>query len=141
MLDNFSERARQIVFAAGFTAGERGTNMIDTDDFLVGLVLEDQGMLENTIFSMFFEGQGSSVNRAEFYIPFFSPKVAEDVLAYLKEHLPQSLPVALTTEVPYHLPSNAYSTQRKPFRPGFNTARSNLCISWRPSLQKRRAEA
>src|SRR5258705_1892591 len=100
MLDNFSERARQIVFAARFKAGERGANMIDTDDFLVGLVLEDQGMLEKTILPTIFEGQGTSVNRPQFHIPFFSSKVAEDLLANLKKHLPQSLPVALTTEMP-----------------------------------------
>jgi ATP-dependent Clp protease ATP-binding subunit ClpC len=100
MLDNFSERARQIVFAARFTAGERGANMIDADDFLVGLVLEDQGMLEKTILPTIFEGQGTSVNRAQFHIPFFSSKVAKDLLANLKKHLPQSLPVALTTELP-----------------------------------------
>src|SRR5580765_2601233 len=100
MLDNFSMRARQIVFAARFKAGERGANMIDTADFLVGLVLEDQGMLEKTIFSTIFEGQGTSVNRAQPHVPFFSSKVAEDLLADLNKNLPQSRPVALTTEVP-----------------------------------------
>jgi hypothetical protein len=46
MFDNFSTRVRQVMFAPRFKAGERGANMIDTDDFLVGLVLEDQGMVE-----------------------------------------------------------------------------------------------
>jgi ATP-dependent Clp protease ATP-binding subunit ClpA len=100
MLDNFSKRARQIIFAARFKAGERGANIIDIDDFLVGLILEDQGMLEKTIFSRIFEGQGVSVNQAQFHVPFFSSKVAEDLLANLKKNLPWSRPVALTTEVP-----------------------------------------
>jgi hypothetical protein len=100
MFDNFSTRARQIVFAARFKAGERGANMIDTDDFLVGLVLEDQGMLEKNICSRFFEGQGTSVNRAQSHIPFFSSKVAEDLLANLRKTLPQSRPIALSTELP-----------------------------------------
>jgi ATP-dependent Clp protease ATP-binding subunit ClpC len=100
MLDNFSERARQIVFAARFKAGERGANMIDTDDLLVGLVLEDQGTLEKTILPTIFEGQGTPVNRSQFHIPFFSSKAAEDLLANLKKLLPQSRPVALTTELP-----------------------------------------
>lgn len=93
-------RARQIVFAARFKAGERGASMIDTDDFLVGLALEDQGMLEKEIFSSIFEGQGTPVNKAPPHIPFFSSKVAEDLLANLGKNLPQSQPVALTTEVP-----------------------------------------
>jgi hypothetical protein len=56
MFDDFSSRSKQIVFAARFKAGERGASMIDTDDFLVGLVLEDQGMLEKEFFSLIFEG-------------------------------------------------------------------------------------
>jgi ATP-dependent Clp protease ATP-binding subunit ClpA len=100
MFDNFSTRARQIVFAARFKAGERGANMIDTDDFLVGLVLEDQGMVEKNICSPFFEGQGTSVKRVQSHIPCFSSKVAEDLLANLRKNLPQSRPIALSTELP-----------------------------------------
>jgi ATP-dependent Clp protease ATP-binding subunit ClpA len=100
MIDNFSERARQIVFAARFKAGERGAKMIDTDDFLVGLILEDQGLLEKTVFSMILEGQGTPVNKAPSHSPFLSPKVAQDLLANLEKELPQSEPVPLTTEVP-----------------------------------------
>jgi len=100
MLDDFSPRSRQILFAARFKVGERGASMIDTDDFLVGLVLEDQGMLEKEIFSSIFEGQGTPLNKAQSHIPFFSAKVAEDLLANLKKNLPQSRPIALTTEVP-----------------------------------------
>jgi ATP-dependent Clp protease ATP-binding subunit ClpA len=104
MLDNFSERARQIVFAARFKAGERGAKMIDTHHFLVGLILEDQGMLEKNVFSMIFEGQGTPVNRVPSHTPFFSPKVAQDLLANLEKELPQLEPVPLTTEVPVSPP-------------------------------------
>jgi ATP-dependent Clp protease ATP-binding subunit ClpA len=100
MLDNLSMRSRQIVFAARFKAGERGASTIDADDFLVGLVLEDQGTLEKDIFGTIFEGQGTSVNRAQFHIPFFSQKVAEDLLTDLKKYLQPSPPVALTQEIP-----------------------------------------
>jgi ATP-dependent Clp protease ATP-binding subunit ClpC len=100
MLDNFSERARQMVFAARFKAGERGANMIETDDLLVGLVLEDQGILEKTVFSMFFEGQGMPANTAPPHIPFLSATVAQDLLAKLEKGLLRSQPIALTTEVP-----------------------------------------
>jgi hypothetical protein len=100
MLDKFSTRARQIVFAARLKAGERGASTIDTDDLLVGFVLEDQGILEKTVFSTMFEGQAIPVNRAQPPIPFLSKIVAEDLLANLGKDRPQSQPIALTTEVP-----------------------------------------
>jgi ATP-dependent Clp protease ATP-binding subunit ClpA len=100
MFDDFSSRSKQIVFAARFKAGERGASMIDTDDFLVGLVLEDQGMLEKEFFSSIFEGQGTPVSKTQSHIPYFSEKVAEGLLVNLKKNLPRSRPVALNTEVP-----------------------------------------
>jgi ATP-dependent Clp protease ATP-binding subunit ClpA len=103
MFDNFSKRARQIVFAARFKAGERGANTIDTDDLLVGLVLEDQGILEKTVFSTMFEGQDIPVNRSQSHIPFLSVTVAQDLLANLEKDLLQSQPIALTTEMPLSL--------------------------------------
>jgi len=139
MFDDFSSRSKQIVFAARLKAGERGASMIDTDDFLVGLVLEDQGMLEKEFFSSIFEGQGTPVNKAQSHIPFFSEKVAEGLLVNLKKTFHGRDPLLLTQKCPYQLPSNAYSIQRKPFRLSFNTAKSNLCICWQPSLQKRPA--
>jgi hypothetical protein len=45
MFGVFSMRARQIVLGARLKALERASNIIDVDDFLVGLVLEDQGLL------------------------------------------------------------------------------------------------
>ena len=50
MFDDFSTRARQLVFAARFKAGERGAAVVDTDDLLLGLVLEDQGLLLKSLF-------------------------------------------------------------------------------------------
>lgn len=100
MIDDFSTRARQITFAARFKAGERGAKMIDTDDFLVSLVLEDQGLLVKSVFSKLFEGQGRIANMVEFHRPFFSSETAQDLLVSLEKDLPQSQSVALTAEVP-----------------------------------------
>jgi hypothetical protein len=50
VFDAFSVRARQIVFAARFKAGERGATSIGVEDLLLGLVLEDQGMLGEFLF-------------------------------------------------------------------------------------------
>jgi ATP-dependent Clp protease ATP-binding subunit ClpA len=99
MFDNFSMRARQVVFAARFKAGERGAAAIGVDDFINALILEDQGMLES-IFSKMYEGQGTLVNRGQPPVPFFSSKIAQDLLSNLDKNLPQSSPVPLTTEMP-----------------------------------------
>src|SRR6266704_408732 len=100
MIDNFPTRARQITFAARFKAGERGARMIDVDDFLVALVLEDQGLLVQSVFSKILEGQGTFVNMVQSHTPFFSSETVKDLLVDLETHLPQSQPVAFTTEVP-----------------------------------------
>lgn len=56
MLDSFSLRSKQIIFAARIKAGERGANTIEIDDLLVGLVLEDQRMLEKGLYPNLPEG-------------------------------------------------------------------------------------
>jgi hypothetical protein len=60
MIDNFSTRARQITFAARFKAGERGAKMIDIDDFLVSMVLEDQGLLVKSVSRRFLRDKALS---------------------------------------------------------------------------------
>jgi ATP-dependent Clp protease ATP-binding subunit ClpA len=98
MFDNFSTRARQLVFAARFKAGERGAAVIDTDDLLVGLVLEDQGLLVKALFPDVEEN--AFVRNSQPHVPFFSHKFAEDLLTELKKSLPRSEPVPETTEIP-----------------------------------------
>jgi len=93
MLDNFSTRARQLVFAARFKAGERGAAVVDTDDLLVGLVLEDQGLLVKALFPDVEEN--AFVRNSQPHVPFFSHKFAEDLLTELKKSLPRSEPVPL----------------------------------------------
>ena len=100
MLDAFSLRSRQIVFAARFKAGERGASMIDIDDLLVGLVLEDQGMLEKGLFSKLHEGAGHFVNQAPLHTSFFCPEMANNFLAKIEGILPRSQSVDLSTEIP-----------------------------------------
>ena len=72
MIDDFSMRAKQIVFAARFSAGERGANVINVEDFLLGLVLEDQGMLEKNLFSKLDDGDGTFLSMAPSHLPFHS---------------------------------------------------------------------
>ena len=58
MFENFSQRPKLVIFAARAKAGERGANMIEIDDFIVSLVLEDQG-LEKGQFSEVFWNRGA----------------------------------------------------------------------------------
>ena len=98
MFDNFSTRARLLVFAARFKAGERGAAVVDTDDFLVGLALEDQGLLLKSLFPDVEEN--AFVGKGQPHDPFFSHKIAEDLLTKLEKSLPRSQPVPQTTEIP-----------------------------------------
>ena len=98
MFDNFSTRARQLVFAARVKAGERGAAVVDTDDFLVGLVLEDQGLLLKGLFPDVEEN--AFVEKGQPHLPFFSQELAEDLLTKLKKILPRSQAVPETTEMP-----------------------------------------
>ena len=96
MFDVFSERAKQIVFAARLKAGERDSNIVDVDDFLVGLVLEDQGLLTDMLSKLHGEPV-TFVRSAESHVPFFPPKTAQDLLSSLEKLLPPPKPVVPTT--------------------------------------------
>src|ERR1700687_1284289 len=100
MLDAFSMRARQIVFAARFNAGERGANSIDVEDFFLGLILEDQGMLEENLLSKLHDGRGTPLNKAPSHVAFFPQDVAKDMVAKINALLPQMTPVSLSAEIP-----------------------------------------
>lgn len=100
MIDAFSTRAKQIVFAARFKAGARGASLIEVEDFLVELVLEDQGMLGQTVFSKLHDGRGTLLNNSPSHIPFFPEEVAKHLVIRIDELLPQIKPVGLSIEIP-----------------------------------------
>ena len=72
----------------------------EIDDLLVGLVLEDQGMLEGGLVGKLHEGTVHLVSQAPLHIPFFSKEMANDLLAKIEGILPRSEPVGLSTEIP-----------------------------------------
>jgi ATP-dependent Clp protease ATP-binding subunit ClpA len=81
-------------------AGERGANLIEIEDFLYGLVLEDQGMLGENVFSKLHDGLGTVRNKAPSHFQFFSQEVAKTLVTRIETLLPQSKPVDLSTEIP-----------------------------------------
>ena len=99
MIDAFSMRAKQIVFAARFSAGERGANVINVEDFLLGLVLEDQGMLEKHLFSKLDDGHGTFLSMAPSHLPFFSQEEAKNLVT-IEALQAQSKPIGLSAEIP-----------------------------------------
>jgi hypothetical protein len=72
MIDDFSMRARQLLFAARLRAGERGTNQIEVEDILLGLILEHQGMLAERLWSKRNEGSANPITQAPSHIPLLS---------------------------------------------------------------------
>jgi ATP-dependent Clp protease ATP-binding subunit ClpC len=98
MFDAFSERARQIVFAARFKAGERGANLIDVEDFLIGLVLEYQGMLEENLLPKLYDG--IPLNKPPSNTPFFSQEEARNLVTRIAALQTQGKPIGLSTEIP-----------------------------------------
>ena len=99
-LNAFSISAMQTLFAARFKAGQRGANVIDVGDLLFGIVLEDQGMMENLLSNM--HGAQDSVHVLHFpsHSPFFPPATASDILTRIESLLPPSEPYTHTVEVP-----------------------------------------
>jgi ATP-dependent Clp protease ATP-binding subunit ClpA len=96
MFDVFSARARQIISAARFKAGERGANTIDVNDFLVGLILGDQCLLTNVMSKLLGEPVAFAES-AESHILFIPPKTAQNLPASMEKLLPLSNPVAPAT--------------------------------------------
>jgi ATP-dependent Clp protease ATP-binding subunit ClpC len=99
MFESFSERARRVVFAARVKAGERGGESIDTHDLLVGLILEDQGMIETAVLPKARLGTATFAHRGSPHTPFFSSAQAQELLGSLEKLLPQSQPFATTVEI------------------------------------------
>ena len=104
MFDTFSMRARRVVFAARVKAGERGADNIGIDDFLLGLILEDQDMIGSLMETSFPDSHQEEIivskSPAEAHIRFFDPEIASELLIQIGNLLPQSSPISLTTEIP-----------------------------------------
>ncbi len=98
---NLSERAGHVVLVALREAQQRGADTIDVNDLVVALVIEDQepdapGLFESPPGALFLPGAVPSVSAHK---PFFSPKVAIDVLVKMNEVLPRSKSLPHGTEM------------------------------------------
>jgi hypothetical protein len=101
MFETFTMRARQVVFAARIKAGQRGAPMMDVGDLLLGMLIEDQGMMASVLPSIMTEGQGAtSLLPLPAQTPFFPLGAANELLYRIEKLLPQSKPIAQTVEIP-----------------------------------------
>lgn len=112
MFEAFSQRARQVVFAARFKAGERGAEAIGVDDLLLGLLIEDQGMLGDML-SKVYERHGTLPNTAPTRAPLFPSETATKLLTKLNDASRQSQTIGLSTEMSVSSPlERAFDTAK-----------------------------
>jgi Clp amino terminal domain, pathogenicity island component len=90
----------QVVLAARYNAGQRGANVIELGDLLLGMVLEDNGMMGNLVSKMCGEQGPTSVLPLPSHTPFFPADAAGELLTRIENLLPQSEPIAHTIELP-----------------------------------------
>jgi hypothetical protein len=100
MFETFSMGARRVVFVARLKAGQRGAAMIDLGDLLLGILLEDQGMI-GSFFPIMTEGRGPApLELFPSHTPIFPLGAPDELLEKIEKLLPQSKPVAKTIEIP-----------------------------------------
>src|ERR1700733_2851322 len=100
MFDAFSGRSRIVVFVARFAAGERGSNAIDVEDLLVGLVSEDHGTHGSMLSKFFGGGEVDSGFPTPTHKPFFAPAVAASLLKNIEKSIPHLEPIPTSIEIP-----------------------------------------
>ena len=98
MFEHYSKRALQVIFAARFKAGERGSDAIDVGDLVVGFVLEDQGKMGDVL--SFPSPSGVVVDRLAAHSPFIQPEAANRLLLSVENNLTHSTTVPTSVDLP-----------------------------------------
>jgi ATP-dependent Clp protease ATP-binding subunit ClpA len=99
MFENFSVRAKSVIFGTRIKAGRRGAEFIDVGDLLFAIVLEDQDMTRE-LTGHEGDGQIGRMQGWEPHTPFFSKSSASDLLAGLETLLPRSSPIPNSRDMP-----------------------------------------
>jgi|SRR5579875_2057281 len=98
MFENYSDRARQVIFLARMKAGQRGAQSIEVNDLLAAVVIEDQGDFQKAVS----EGRGSrDVIQSERSEPsrFLPSTFAKELLSRIESESPASQPVPNSEEM------------------------------------------
>jgi hypothetical protein len=100
MFEDYSLRAREAVFLARLKAGERGAAEVQTEDLLVGLIIEDQGGQARGPSGLNKPGGGAAKVNYPPHRPYLPPELASDLLARLQAACAHSLPVPNQFDLP-----------------------------------------
>jgi hypothetical protein len=100
MFDTFSTRARQVIFATRFKAGQRGANMMEVGDLILGILIEDQNMMAKLLSNMPEEPGPTRVLPSPPHSPFFPAETAGQLLTKIEDILPQSEAISQTVDMP-----------------------------------------
>ena len=90
MFEQYSKRTLEVIFAARFKAGERGSGDIDVGDLVVGLLWEDQGKTGDLL-SLELPQSGVVIG-LDAHPPFIPPEVAARLLLSVDNILTHSTP-------------------------------------------------
>jgi ATP-dependent Clp protease ATP-binding subunit ClpA len=98
MFEDFSERARRLIFFSRKVAGERGAAAIEVEDLMQALVLDDRADYAK----VFPESAVPGAARMELptHRPFFTAEVAAEVQRKLEPLLPNAGPVRGSLDMP-----------------------------------------
>jgi hypothetical protein len=101
MFQNYSMRARQVVFATRAKGGERGADELDVGDLVIGIILEDQRKIGTVLSGVLGVDSGEeSMQMFEPHHAFFSAESASDLLAGVEGLLPKSTPIPSADDMP-----------------------------------------
>jgi hypothetical protein len=98
MFDNWSMRAKEVIFGTRIRAGRRGAEAMDVGDLLSAITLQDQNRIREL---MCYEGddQIGRVAGLEPHTPFFSASSASNLLASLEPLLLRTNPIPDSTDM------------------------------------------
>lgn len=100
MFEKFSQRARQVVFLARFKAGQRGATAIGVGDFLVSLVIEDQGKFQQAVSGVWTDDTPLVQPKTFPQNPFLASEIADELLARLEALSARLQPLPMSAEMP-----------------------------------------
>lgn len=96
MFDEYSIRAKQVLFLARLESGARGAAMLDLDDLLTGLIIEDQNVIPSALARLGMEGQFMSTPEHHAFLP---PDTATNVLENIQQSHSRSQPTPYSTDM------------------------------------------
>ena len=97
MFDEYSIRAKQVLFLARLESGARGAEMLDLDDLLTGLIIEDQNVIPSALSRLGMEGQFMDSPEHHAFLP---PDTATNLLKNIHQSHPRSQPIRHSTDMP-----------------------------------------